>query len=144
MTSGTWDTTARSPFGTLHGLFRSRRDERITLSASLADGLVHERRDPVIVVAGHELSDRASVEFAPRRLEPRGEPLGVLEHVVRYGDGSFHTESMTLKKGRVKVGGNEAGALGVGIRFRALRKTGTNWGSAWPRYGSRVESGLTA
>jgi hypothetical protein len=85
-------------------LLRGRSDERITLSASLADSLIHERCDAVIVVTSHELGDRASVEFAPRSLEPRGEPLGVLEHVIGYRNSSFHTESMTTQKGRVKVG----------------------------------------
>jgi len=92
----------------LHGLPRSRNDKGITLSASLADRLIHERRDSIIVVTSHELGERASVKFAPRRLEPQRKPLSVLKHVVRYRHSGFHTESMIMKRCLVKAGGTTA------------------------------------
>jgi hypothetical protein len=89
----------------LHGLPCSRSDKCITLSASLADSLIHKRCDSVIVVTSHELGKRASVEFAPRCLQPRCEPLSVLEHIVRDRDSGFHAESITAKRCHAKAGG---------------------------------------
>jgi hypothetical protein len=46
--------------------------------------------------------------LAPRRLESRGESLGLLEHIVRDGDGDFHTQGMTGPSRVVKVRGPPA------------------------------------
>jgi len=59
----------RSPFGPLHNLLRSHLKKGIAFSPGLKDSLIHERCDPIIVMAGNELGESASVKFAPRRLE---------------------------------------------------------------------------
>jgi hypothetical protein len=59
----------RSPFGPLYNLLRSRVKKGIAFPSGLKHSLIHERCDPIIVMAGHEFGESAGVKFAARRLE---------------------------------------------------------------------------
>jgi hypothetical protein len=50
-------------------LLRSHLEKGIPFPSGLKHSLIHERCDPIIVMAGHELGESACVEFAARRLE---------------------------------------------------------------------------
>jgi hypothetical protein len=50
-------------------LLRSRLKKGIAFPSGLKHSLIHERCDPIIVMAGHELGESAGVKFAARRLE---------------------------------------------------------------------------
>jgi hypothetical protein len=89
-------------------LLGSCLEKGVGLTAGLSNGLIHERCNSVIIMAGHELSESPSVELAARSTEPRREALGILEDVVRDRNSGFHTKSITARQLPVKTRGTVA------------------------------------
>ena len=52
--------------------------------------------DDLVAVFLEVPANRAAVELAARNTQSIGETLGCLEQAVGYGDGGFHTESITV------------------------------------------------
>jgi len=137
----------RLPFGSLHGLLRGHVEKGISVFSRFMDSLVHESSDPVVIVAGDELGESAGVEFASGRLEPRREPLGVLEDIIGDRDGSFHTKSITGDSPLGKASGtrlyltldNSAWALDEKHDSKRLRGGKSNAGKGfWSRRTSPI------
>ena len=81
----------------MNRLLCGRLQEGGILASSFADGLIHQRCDPVIVMAGDKLGERSGIHFAARDLQSRRQSFRVREHVVGDRDGCFHTESITAR-----------------------------------------------
>ena len=87
--------TGRSPFDALRCLLSSCLEKRASLSFGFSHGLIHERRDAVVVVACDELGQRPGVEFAAGSLQTGSETLRILEDIIRDRNSGFHTKSIT-------------------------------------------------
>jgi len=57
------DLIGRLTFGTLNCLLSGRLEKRVGLTACFSHSLIHERSDPVVVMAGDELSQCPRVDL---------------------------------------------------------------------------------
>jgi len=62
--------TGRSPFDALRCLLSGRLEKQVAFSSSFPHGLIHERRDSVIVVPGDEFGECSCVKLAAGGLQP--------------------------------------------------------------------------
>ena len=65
--------------------------------------MVEGFRDAIGSMSSQELLEGATVEFTPGDLQRPGHVFGLVEHLVRERNRSFHTKSITAFAGRVQA-----------------------------------------
>ena len=80
-------------------------EEGVGLDARLSNGLIHERCDSIVIMAGNEFGESPSIELAAGSTETCGKTFGILKDVIRDRHGSFHTRSITAWSQHVNARG---------------------------------------
>jgi len=70
--------------------------EVVDLSPHLVDDSVHRRGDAILVMSGYELGQCPRVQLAARGLQSTGKAFRFLKQIIRDGNSSLHTESITV------------------------------------------------